>query len=326
MSQILLYQSEDGRTKLDVRLENQTLWLNQKQLTELFGKAKGTISEHIKHIFEDGELEPAATVRLFRTVQIEGEREVTREVECYNLDMVLALGFRVRSPMAVRFRQWAADKLKEYITKGFVLDDDRLKNPQEGNDYFEELTRRIQDIRTSERRFYQKITDIYATSIDYDKDAPLTQSFYATVQNKVHFAIHGQTAAEVILSRADRTLPNMGLTNWEGARIRKSDVAIDKNYLNENELRALNNLVEQYLIFAQSQAERRVPMTMQDWITKLEGFLTLNDREVLKNAGKVSADLAKEHAEEEFVAFRREKDRTLESDFDQAIKNLPSHD
>jgi hypothetical protein len=326
MSQILLYQSEDGRTKLDVRLENQTLWLNQKQLTELFGKAKGTISEHIKHIFEDGELEPAATVRLFRTVQIEGEREVTREVECYNLDMVLALGFRVRSPMAVRFRQWAADKLKEYITKGFVLDDDRLKNPQEGNDYFEELTRRIQDIRTSERRFYQKITDIYATSIDYDKDAPLTQSFYATVQNKVHFAIHGQTAAEVILSRADRTLPNMGLTNWEGARIRKADVAIAKNYLNENELRALNNLVEQYLIFAQSQAERRVPMTMQDWITKLEGFLTLNDREVLKNAGKVSADLAKEHAEEEFVAFRREKDRTLESDFDQAVKNLPPHD
>ena len=323
MSQILLYQSEDGRTKLDVRLENQTLWLNQKQLGELFGKAKGTISEHIKHIFEDGELEEISVVRLFRTTATDGK---IYEVSHYNLDMVLALGFRVRSPMAVRFRQWAADKLKEYITKGFVLDDDRLKNPQEGNDYFEELTRRIQDIRTSERRFYQKITDIYATSIDYDKDAPLTQSFYATVQNKVHFAIHGQTAAEVILSRADRTLPNMGLTNWEGARIRKSDVAIAKNYLNENELRALNNLVEQYLIFAQSQAERRVPMTMQDWITKLEGFLTLNDREVLKNAGKVSADLAKEHAEEEFVAFRREKDRTLESDFDQAIKNLPPHD
>lgn len=247
-----------------MRLENQTLWLNQKQLTELFGKAKGTISEHIKHIFEDGELEEISVVRLFRTTATDGK---IYEVSHYNLDMVLALGFRVRSPMAVRFRQWAADKLKEYITKGFVLDDDRLKNPQEGNDYFEELTRRIQDIRTSERRFYQKITDIYATSIDYDKDAPLTQSFYATVQNKVHFAIHGQTAAEVILSRADRTLPNMGLTNWEGARIRKADVAIAKNYLNENELRALNNLVEQYLIFAQSQAERRVPMTMQDWLS-----------------------------------------------------------
>ena len=211
----------------------------QRAITELFGKAKGTISEHIKHIFEDGELEPVATVRLFRTVQTEGGREVTREVECYNLDMVLALGFRVRSPMAVRFRQWAADKLKEYIVKGFVLDDERLKNPQVGNDYFEELSRCIQDIRTSERRFYQKITDLYATSIGYDKDAPLTQAFYSTVQNKVHDAIHGQTAAEVITSRADRTRPNMGLTNWEGARIRRTDVSIAKNYLSEPELRAL---------------------------------------------------------------------------------------
>ena len=323
MSQVILYQSEDGRTKLDVRLEGQTVWLSQKQLTELFGKAKGTISEHIKHIFEDGELESEATVRLFRTVQIEGEREVTREVECYNLDMVLALGFRVRSPMAVRFRQWAADKLKEYIVKGFVLDDERLKNPQEGNDYFEELSRRIQDIRTSERRFYQKITDIYATSIDYDKDAALTQTFFATVQNKVHYAIHGQTAAEVITSRADRTQPNMGLTNWEGARIRKPDVSIAKNYLSEPELRALGNLVEQYLIFAQSQAERRIPMTMQDWITKLEGFLRLNDREVLTNAGKVSAELAKEHAERDFTEYRRVEDHTLESDFDRAIQQLP---
>jgi hypothetical protein len=323
MSQVILYQSEDGRTKLDVRLEGQTVWLSQKQLTELFGKAKGTISEHIKHIFEDGELESEATVRLFRTVQIEGEREVTREVECYNLDMVLALGFRVRSPMAVRFRQWAADKLKEYIVKGFVLDDERLKNPQAGNDYFEELSRRIQDIRTSERRFYQKITDIYATSIDYDKDAALTQTFFATVQNKVHYAIHGQTAAEVITSRADRTQPNMGLTNWDGARIRKADVSIAKNYLSEPELRALGNLVEQYLIFAQSQAERRIPMTMQDWITKLEGFLRLNDREILTNAGKVSAELAKEHAEREFTEYRRVEDHTLESDFDRAIQQLP---
>jgi hypothetical protein len=320
MSQILLYQSEDGRTKLDVRLEGQTVWLSQKQLTELFGKAKGTISEHIKHIFEDGELEEDSVVRLYRTTAADGK---TYEVAHYNLDMVLALGFRVRSQMAVRFRQWAADKLKEYITKGFVLDDERLKNPDVGNDYFEELTRRIQDIRTSERRFYQKITDIYATSIDYDKDATLTQTFYATVQNKVHYAIHGQTAAEVVKSRADHSLPNMGLTNWEGARIRKSDVSIAKNYLNEEELRALNNLVEQYLIFAQSQAERRIPMTMQDWITKLEGFLTLNDRMVLQNAGKITAELAKAHAEQEFIEFRRHEDRLLESDFDQAVKNLP---
>jgi len=320
MNQVILYQSEDGRTKLDVRLENQTVWLNQKQLTELFGKAKGTISEHIKHIFEDGELAEDSVVRLFRTTAADGKQY---EVAHYNLDLVLALGFRVRSPMAVRFRQWAADKLKEYIVKGFVLDDERLKNPQVGNDYFEELTRRIQDIRTSERRFYQKITDIYSTSIDYEKEHPLTQSFFATVQNKVHHAIHGQTAAEVIFSRADRTLPHMGLTNWEGARIRKSDVAIAKNYLNEAELRALNNLVEQYLIFAQSQAERRVPLAMHDWIAKLEGFLTLNDREILTHAGKVSAELARTHAELEFTEFRRVEDRSLESDFDKALRQLP---
>ena len=323
MSQFLLYQSEDGRTKLDVRLDDQTVWLSQKQLTDLFGKAKGTISEHIKHIFEDGELAREATVRLFRTVQTEGEREVSREVECYNLDMVLALGFRVRSQTAMRFRLWAAERLKEFIIKGFVLDDERLKNPQVGNDYFEELTRRIQDIRTSERRFYQKITDIYATSIDYDKDHPLTQTFFATIQNKVHYAIHGQTAAEVIVSRADRTRKNMGLTNWEGARIRKSDVTIAKNYPNEDELRALGNLVEQYLVFAQSQAERRVPMAMQDWITKLEGFLALNDREILTHAGKVSAELAKSHAQLEFTEFRREEDGQLESDFDRAVQQLP---
>ncbi len=323
MNQVLIYQSEDGRTKLDVRLEDQTVWLNQKQLTELFGKAKGTISGHIKHIFEDKELTQEATVRLFRTVQKEGDREVVREVEFYNLDMVLALGFRVRSPMAVRFRQWAADRLKDYIVKGFVLDDERLKNPTVGNDYFDELTRRIQDIRTSERRFYQKITDIYATSIDYDKNHPLAQQFFATVQNKMHYAIHSQTAAEVIVSRADSERPNMGLTNWEGARIRKSDVAIAKNYLNADELRSLNNLVEQYLIFAESQAERRIAMSMSDWITKVEGFLSLNDREILRNAGSISAELARAHAERAFTEFRTAEDRRLESDFDRAIKQLP---
>ena len=317
----VVYQSEDGRTKLDVRLEDRTVWLSQKQLTELFGKAKGTISEHIKHIFEDNELAEDAVVRLFRTTAADGKEY---EVAFYNLDMVLALGFRVRSPVAARFRQWAADKLKEYIVKGFVLDDERLKNPPAGNDYFEELTRRIQDIRTSERRFYQKITDIYATSVDYDKDHPLTHAFFATVQNKVHHAIHGQTAAEVIVSRADSRLPNMGLTNWEGARIRKSDVAVAKNYLNEDELRALNNLVEQYLIFAEAQAIRRIAMAMRDWITKLEGFLTLNDRAILQNAGQVSADLARAHAEREFVAYRKAEDERIESDFDRAVKHLPA--
>ncbi|MBU2765173.1 virulence RhuM family protein [Acidithiobacillus ferrivorans] len=292
--QFLIYQSEDGSTRIDVMLEAETLWLNQKQLTELFGKAKGTISEHIKHIFEDGELNEHAVVRLFRTTAADGKQYV---VAHYNLDMILALGFRVRSPVGVRFRQWASDKLKGYIVKGFVLDDARLKNPGKGRDYFDELTRRLQDIRTSERRFYQKITDIYVTSVDYDARHPLTQQFFATVQNKVHYAIHGQTAAELITSRADSRLPNMGLTTWEGARIRKSDVGVAKNYLSEEELRALNNLAEQYLIFAEGQAARRIAMTMQDWITKLEGFLTLNDRAILQGAGQVTAELAKAHAE-----------------------------
>lgn len=322
--QFLIYQSEDGSTRIDVMLEAETLWLNQKQLTELFGKAKGTISEHIKHIFEDGELTPAATVRLFRTVQSEGGRDVTREVDHYNLDMVLALGFRVRSPVGVRFRQWANDKLKEYIVKGFVLDDARLKNPGKGRDYFDELTRRLQDIRTSERRFYQKITDIYATSVDYDASHALTQTFFATVQNKVHFAIHGQTAAELITTRANSSQPNMGLTTWEGERIRKADVSIAKNYLNADELRALNNLAEQYLIFAEGQATRRIAMTMQDWLNKLEGFLTLNDREILQGAGKVTAELAKSHAEQEFDKFRVLDDQHFESDFDRMVQQLPN--
>jgi hypothetical protein len=319
--EFLIYQSEDGTTRIDVMLEAESLWLNQKQLTELFGKAKGTISEHIKHIFADNELTEDSVVRFFRTTAADGKQY---EVAHYNLDMVLALGFRVRSPVGVRFRQWANDKLKEYIVKGFVLDDDRLKNPGVGHDYFDELTRRLQDIRTSERRFYQKITDIYATSVDYDASHSLTQAFFATVQNKVHYAIHGQTAAELVVARADSTRPNMGLTNWEGARIRKSDVGVAKNYLNEDELRALNNLVEQYLIFAEGQAVRRIAMTMQDWIVKLEGFLTLNDREILRDAGLVSAELAKVHAEREFEKFRQIEDRRYESDFDDMVKRLPA--
>ncbi|WP_291522138.1 virulence RhuM family protein [Acidithiobacillus sp.] len=319
--QFLIYQSEDGSTRIDVMLEAETLWLNQKQLTELFGKAKGTISEHIRHIFEDGELDEHSVVRLFRTTAADGKQY---EVAHYNLDMILALGFRVRSPVGVRFRQWASEKLKEYIIKGFVLDDARLKNPGKGRDYFDELTRRLQDIRTSERRFYQKITDIYATSVDYGARHPLTQQFFATVQNKVHYAIHGQTAAELITSRADSRLPNMGLTTWEGARIRKSDVGVAKNYLSEEELRALNNLAEQYLIFAEGQAARRIAMTMQDWITKLEGFLTLNDREILQGAGQVSAELAKAHAEQEFDKFRVLDDQRFESDFDRMVRQLPT--
>lgn len=321
MSEFLIYQAEDGKTQLSVMLENEELWLSQKQLTELFGKAKTTISEHIKHIFEDGELREDSVVRFFRTTAADGK---TYEVAHYNLDMVLAMGYRVRSQAGVRFRQWASAQLKEYLVKGFVLDDERLKNPGQGRDYFDELTRRLQDIRTSERRFYQKITDIYATSIDYDSAAAITQEFFATVQNKVHYAIHGHTAAELIKQRADSSQPNMGLTNWSGARIRKSDVGVAKNYLTEEELRALNNLAEQYLVFAEGQAARRIAMTMKDWITKLEGFLTLNDREILRGAGQVSAELAKNHAEKEFSKFRVIDDARIESDFDRMVKSLPA--
>ena len=321
MSEFLIYQAEDGKTQLSVVLENEELWLSQKQLTELFGKAKTTISEHIKHIFEDGELREDSVVRFFRTTAADGKNY---EVAHYNLDMVLALGYRVRSQAGVRFRQWASAQLKEYLVKGFVLDDERLKNPGQARDYFDELTRRLQDIRTSERRFYQKITDIYATSVDYDSTAAITQEFFATVQNKVHYAIHGHTAAELIKQRADSSQPNMGLTNWSGARIRKSDVSVAKNYLTEEELRALNNLAEQYLVFAEGQAVRRIAMTMKDWITKLEGFLTLNDREILRGAGQVSADLAKNHAETEFSKFRVIDDTRIESDFDRMVKSLPA--
>jgi hypothetical protein len=319
--QFLIYQSEDGSTRIDVMLDVETLWLSQKQLTELFGKAKGTISEHIKHIFEDGEQDENSVVRYFRTTAADGKQY---EVAHYNLDMILALGFRVRSPVGVRFRRWANDKLKEYIVKGFVLDDARLKHPGKGPDYFDELTRRLQDIRTSERRFYQKITDIYATSVDYDSSHELTQVFFATVQNKVHYAIHGQTAAELIAARADSNQPNMGLITWQDARIRKADVSNAKNYLSEDELRALNNLAEQYLIFAEGQGMRRVAMTMQDWITKLEGFLTLNDRDILQGAGTVSAQLAKIQAERGFDKFRIVDDQRFESDFDRMVKRLPS--
>ena len=321
MSEFLIYQAEDGKTQLSVVLENEELWLSQKQLTELFGKAKTTISEHIKHIFEDGELREDSVVRFFRTTAADGK---SYEVAHYNLDMVLALGYRVRSQAGIRFRQWASAQLKEYLVKGFVLDDERLKNPGQARDYFDELTRRLQDIRTSERRFYQKITDIYATSVDYDSNAVITQEFFATGQNKVHYAIHGHTAAELIKQRADSGQPNMGLTNWSGARIRKSDVSVAKNYLTEEELRALNNLAEQYLVFAEGQAARRIAMNMKDWITKLEGFLTLNDREILRGAGQVSADLAKSHAETEFSKFRVIDDARIESDFDRMVKSLPA--
>lgn len=301
--QILLYRSEDGRTRLDVRLENGTVWLNQRQLTELFGKAKGTISEHIKHIFEDGELDPTATVRQFRTVQSEGDREVSRDVEHYNLDMVIALGFRVRSPAAVRFRQWAADRLKEYIVKGFVLDDERLKRTDRAADYFDELLTRIREIRASEARVYQRIREIFALASDYDDSNDATVRFFAFMQNKMHYAATGLTAAEIIRRRADADKPNMGLTNWSGGRVLKRDVNTAKNYLDANEIDTLNRIVVMFLDRAEFRAQRRRDIKMADWETDLDKFLVDTELPTLSGAGTVSHDEALDWAGAQYDAF-----------------------
>ncbi len=323
--QFLVYQDEDGRLKLDVRLEDESVWLTQQLMADLFQSSKQNISHHINSIYEEGELAPEATVKKCLTVRREGNRDVKRLLDYYNLDMIISVGYRVKSRVATRFRIWATERLKEYIIKGFTLDDERLKNPDLPFDYFEELERRIQDIRTSERRFYQKITDIYATSIDYDPTMDISITFFKTVQNKMHWAITGQTAAEIILSRADADKPNMGLTNYRGAKVRKQDVAIAKNYLNEDELAALNNLVEQYLIFAQGQAMRRIPMYMKDWIKKLDGFLSINDRDILNHAGKIFHEAAKQTAENEYKKFHARRllySKNELSDFDKAVKQI----
>ena len=325
--QILIYQTESGQTKIEVRLQNETLWLSQNALAQLYQTTKQNISLHITNIYEEGELSPAATVKEYLTVQTEGARQVNRQVKYYNLDMIISVGYRIKSRIATRFRQWATQRLREYIVKGFVLDDERLKNPDQPFDYFDELIRRIQDIRTSERRFYQKITDIYATSIDYDPTTETSIQFFKTVQNKMHWAITGMTAAEIIHNRADPNKPFMGLTNWRGEKVRKPDVSIAKNYLNEHELQALNNLVEQYLIFAEGQALRRIPMYMENWSEKLDGFLQLNEREILTHTGKISHDMAKELAASAYEKYNRKQieyqDRQ-DSDFDQVAKKIES--
>ncbi len=322
-SQIIIYQTENGETKLDVRFQGETVWLTQKMMAELFQTTSQNITIHLKNIFEEGELEEDSTCKDFLLVQKEGNREVKRNQKFYNLDAIISVGYRIKSHVATKFRQWATNQIREYIVKGFVLDDERLKNPDLPFDYFEELERRIQDIRTSEKRFYRKITGIYATSVDYDPTLDISIEFFKTVQNKLHWAITGQTAAEIISERADSSKKNMGLTNWRGTQIRKTDVSIAKNYLNEEELSALNNLVEQYLIFAQGQAQRRVPMYMKDWIEKLNGFLTLNDREILNNAGRISHELGKANAEREYEKFKENRQKTIgEGDFEKAIKKI----
>lgn len=309
-SQILIYRDEKNNVKLDVRFENENVWLTQKSLADLFQTSIPNINIHIKNILDEGELKEIPTIKNYLIVQTEGKREIERDQKFYNLEMIISLGYRVNSKTATQFRIWATDKLKNFIVKGFVIDDERLKNPDLPFDYFEELSRKITEIRTSEKRFYRKITDIYATSIDYDPTDEQSILFFKTVQNKIHFAITGNTAAEIIVNRIDSKKANFGLTNFRGGKPNKEEILVAKNYLNQEELLALNNLVEQYLIFAQGQAMQRVPMRMKDWIEKLHGFLTLNNRKILDHAGKISHELAKEIAEKEYEIYFK---KSLES-------------
>jgi hypothetical protein len=315
-SLFLLYTTEDGKQRIEVRLENGTVWLSQKLMSELFDVGVNTINHHIKSIFDDGELVPEATIRKYRIVQKEGKRHVTRIVDFYNLEMIIALGYRVRSHRGIQFRQWATERLREYIVKGFMLDDERLAEPG-GIDYFDELLERIRAIRSSEKRFYQKIRDIYMLSYDYDPKNPITEEFFSVVQNKMLFAATGMTAAELISSRAKSELPNMGLTTWKGARrgraLTKADTTIAKNYLNEHEMRTLDLLVGQYLDFAEIQARQHKVICMKDWMDKLNRFLWLNDQEILAHAGRISAELAKELAHSEYEKFSVRR-RIIETD------------
>lgn len=301
--QIILFQTQGGETKIEVRLANESVWLTADQMAELFQRNKSTISRHIKNIYESAELEHNRTVAFFATVQNEGDRKVERNIAYYNLDMIISVGYRVNSHRGVQFRQWATRVLKEYMIKGFALNDDLLKNAGQGN-YFDELLARIRDIRSSEKVFYRKVLEIYALSIDYDPRTSITQQFFKTVQNKMHFAAHGHTAAEVIYDRANAEKDFMGLTTWRGAMPTKHEAEIAKNYLSEEEVDMLNRIVNLYLYFAELQAKSHVPMYMKDWIQKLDDFLKLSGKELLNHAGSVSAEVAKLKANEEYDKFR----------------------
>ena len=327
-SSIILYQTEDGRTRIQCRFEDETVWLTQKLMADLFQIGVGTVNHHLKAIFAEGELQAAATIRRYRIVQDEGVRQIAREVEHYHLDAIVAVGFRVRSHRGTQFRQWAIGRLGEYLVKGFTMDDERLKNlPGKGQkDYFDEQLERIRDIRSSERRFYQKVLDIYATSVDYTPNTEMSQQFFATVQNKMHWAAHGQTAAEVIHARVDAARPFMGLkTTRPGGIIRKEDVSIAKNYLDAEELGTLNRIVNAYIEFAELRALQRKMMKMRDWITKLDEFLKLSEHELLDHSGRISAEQARMKAELEYDRYRKltdEQPRPVDADFDMAMKQL----
>ena len=314
---IVIYQSEDGKVHLDVVYNEETMWLTQQQLCELYQTSKSNVSEHIKHIFEDGELDKDSVVRKFRTTATDGKQY---QIAHYNLDMIIALGYRVQSQVATRFRRWATQRLHEYIQKGFAMDDERLK--QGGNRYFRELLQRIRDIRSSERNFYQQVTDIYATATDYDPRSEMTKMFFATVQNKLHYAVHENTAAEVIYNRVDNEKPFVGMTNFKGDYVTKDDVKIAKNYLSEIELQRLNLLVSGFLDFAEFQALEMNPMTMKDWIEALDDQIIAHKRKVLIGKGNVSHQQAIAKAEKEFEIYRKREMDLLESDFDREIKKL----
>jgi len=331
---ILFYQTEDGRTRIQVRVDNGTIWISLSTMAELFQSSVPNISMHLKKIYSEGELQHTATVKSYLTVQTEGSRQVQRSIEFYHLDVVIAVGYRVRSHRGTQFRRWATGVLSEYVTKGFAMDDERLKNPGGfGNDYFNELLDRIRDIRASEKRFYLKICDIYSTSVDYDSVAQATRQFFATVQNKLHYAVHGQTAAEIIHARADAEAPHMGLTSWHNSpegKIRKDDVTVAKNYLAEDELASLNRVVTMYLDYAEEMARRRRPMYMRDWIDRLNAFLTFNEHDVLADTGGISHEEAVQKALAEFARYDEHRrvieDAQAETDFDrmlEEVKQLP---
>ena len=335
-SELILYQTDDNQTRIEVRLENETVWLTQAQMAELFQTTIPNVSMHIRNVYEEGELErgathkeslsvqPAATVKDFLIVRQEGSRQVSRSVEHYNLDVIISVGYRVKSHRGTQFRIWATQRLREYIVKGFTMDDERLKQGGSGN-YFDELLARIRDIRSSEKEFWRKVLDIYATSIDYDPGVEASQRFFASVQNKMHWGAHGHTAAEIIHARADAAKPNMGLTTWIGSRPRKSDVAVAKNYLGLEEIEDLNLIVSLYLDFGELQARSRKPMYMRDWIAKLDDFLRLSDREILTHAGKVSHEAALVKAEAEYEKFRlleAAKPSPVEKHFQEAVQQV----
>ena len=324
---ILFYQTEDGKSRIQVRLKDGTVWLNQRLLAELYQVSVPTINEHISTIYSDHELSPEATIRKFLIVRTEGSRRVERLIDFYSLEMILAVGYRVRSHRGMQFRRWATERLQEYIVKGFVLDDQRLKGERAlGADYFDELLERIRDIRASEKRFYQKVRDIYALSIDYDSQAESTQDFFAAVQNKLHWAITGHTAAELISQRADADRPNMGLTAWKGAKVRQSDIFVAKNYLLEDEIRQLNRLVTMWLDYAEDQASRRKPIYMRDWRERLDAFLQFNQRAILEHSGRISMEEAKRRALQQYQEFNQRRiedgDEQAEKEFEEEIRRM----